>query len=303
MKKRIMAIMVVVAVALGLLAGSAQAWMVDEFIPLKKDGTPARLSGGGRSFTNDLGMEFVWIAPGTFMMGSPENEKGRDSDEKQHKVTLTKGFYMQTTEVTIGQYRTFLKATHKEDGVDWDDDDDCPLNNDGNYSLSGNKFGKDNAQPMVEVSWHGAKAFAEWLSKKTGKTFRLPTEAEWEYACRAGSTTAFCFGERDSGLDNYAWYRNNAEGRTHPVAQKQPNAWGLYDMHGNVWEWCSDWYGDYPSGNVTDPEGPSSDSYRVYRGGSWDGAAQYCRSAYRGRIVPGARDYDLGFRLVCPSGR
>ncbi len=272
---------------------------------------PNATAPSGSSFTNSLGMKFVYIKPGTFMMGSPSSESGRYSNERQHRVTLTRGFYMQTTEVTIGQYREFLKATHKESGVDWGDDD-CPIRRNSSYSLRGNKFGQSSDQPMVEVSWHGARAFADWLSQKTGQTYRLPTEAEWEYACRAGTTGPFhtgsCLSTSQANYDgNYplsGCSKGQYRRKTVPVASFAPNAWGLYDMHGNVWEWCQDRYGDYPSGSVTDPTGPSSGSLRVSRGGSWLSYALGCRSANRSSDSPGHTSFSLGFRLcVSQAGR
>ena len=232
-----------------------------------------------RVISNSLGMEFVWIEPGTFMMGSPSSKFGRDDDERQHRVILTKGFYMQTTEVTQGQWKAIMG------------------NNPSDFSNCG-----DNC-PVETVFWDDVQAFIRKLNSRTGGSYRLPTEAEWEYAARAGRSTRFCFGYSDSGLSSYAWHDGNSGGKTHAVGQKQPNAWGLYDMHGNVWEWCADWYGDYPSGSVTDPEGPSSGSGRVFRGGSWGLNAQYCRSAFRGWHVPDIRNRALGFRLVAPPVR
>jgi formylglycine-generating enzyme required for sulfatase activity len=131
--------------------------------------------------------------------------------------------------------------------------------------------------------------------------YRLPTEAEWEYAARAGSNTRYCFGNEESELRNYAWYEVNSGGRTHRVGRKKPNAWGLYDMHGNVWEWCEDWKGNYPGGHVTDPKGPFSGKYRVLRGGSWYGLAWPTRSAYRSWLGPDLRDNGLGFRVAWAS--
>lgn len=131
--------------------------------------------------------------------------------------------------------------------------------------------------------------------------YRLPTEAEWEYACRAGATTDYSFGNSDAELGDYGWYDENSGGKTHPVGKKKPNAWGLYDMHGNVWEWCQDWHGDYPSGSVTDPTGPVSGSRRVYRGGSWLNVAWFCRSADRDGDAPANRSHYLGFRVLRSS--
>jgi len=233
----------------------------------------------GKKITNSLGMEFVYIPPGTFMMGSPSSESGRDNDEKQHRVTLTQGYYMQTTEVTQGHWRAVMgndPSYFKNCG------DDCPVE---------------------QVSWNDVQEFIQKLNRKEGTNkYRIPTEAEWECACRAGTSTAYCFGNSASDLSNYAWYNSNSGSKTHPVAQKQPNAWGLYDMHGNVWEWCYDWKGDYPSGSVSDPSGPSSGEDRVLRGGSWVNYARSCRSAYRIGDTPGFRNFDLGFRLVLSPG-
>jgi formylglycine-generating enzyme required for sulfatase activity len=241
---------------------------------------------GGKK-RNSLGMEFVYVSPGSFMMGSPSGESDRDGDEKQHRVTLTRGYYMQTTEVTQGQWRKVM----------------------GSKPWSGKKYIQENANNAAAyISWNDCQAFIRKLNQMEGANkYRLPTEAEWEYACRAGSSTRFCFGDSDGQLGNYAWYRKNArdvgDKYAHAVGTKRPNAWGLYDMHGNVREWCQDWSGNYPSGSVTDPTGPSSGSSRVYRGGSWNGLARNCRSAHRYRYVPGYRYYDLGFRLAFSPGQ
>ena len=230
-----------------------------------------------RTFTNSLGMKFVLLPAGAFVMGSPPDEEGREDDEKQHEVTISKPFYLQTTQVTQGQWKRIMNknpSNFKECG------DDCPVDT---------------------VSWDDAQAFVSKLNKVEGeKKYRVPTEAEWEYACRAGSTTRFCFGDDEVKLGEYGWYRDNSEGTTHPVGQKEPNAWGLYDMHGNVWEWCQDWYGAYPEGRVTDPKGPTSGDNRVMRGGSWYLSARYIRSALRDRCGPGYC-FNIGFRLARDS--
>ena len=145
--------------------------------------------------------------------------------------------------------------------------------------------------PVVYVSWEDAKAYADWLG------MRLPTEAEWEYACRAGSEAEYYFGDNESKVAEYAWYHANSGGNAHPVGEKKPNAWRLYDMHGNVWEWCQDWYDAYASSPAADPKGPSSGGSRVLRGGSWFYYAGLCRSAYRGGRWPSYRDDNTGFRL------
>jgi formylglycine-generating enzyme required for sulfatase activity len=226
-------------------------------------------------FINDLHMEFAYIKPGKFEMGSPSSEPGRNVDEKQHQVTLTKGFYMQTTEVTQGQWRAIME------------------NNPSKFKNCG-----DNC-PVENVSWNDAQAFIRKLNREEGTNrYRLPTEAEWEYAARAGSTTAFYSGVSDDGLGEYAWYRSNSGKKTHPVADKEPNDWGLFGMYGNVWEWCQDWSATYPSGTVTDPTGPSSGSIRVFRGNGWDSIAIHSRVANRAWREPGDRNGGLGFRLA-----
>jgi len=240
------------------------------------------ICGCGRSpeSARSIGMEFKLIPAGTFTMG--------EGDEA-HEVTLTRPFKMGVHEVTQAQYEQVM----------------------------GNNPSKFNAaeNPVEMMSWDDAVEFCRRLSelpseKAVGNIYRLPTEAEWEYACRAGTTTQFSFGDDDSDLGNYAWYAENslyAENSaptTHPVGSKLPNAWGLYDMHGNVWEWCQDWDGDDSSGSFTDPDGPASGSHRVLRGGSWGGSAALCPSAYRIMHYPSERYSDFGFRVsLAPSGK
>ena len=201
-------------------------------------------------------MKFKLIPAGTFTMG--------DGDDA-HDVTLTKPFKMGVHEVTQAQYEQVM-------GV----------------NLSKYK-GADN--PVENVSWDDAVEFCRKLSelpaeKAAGNVYRLPTEAEWEYACRAGTTTKYSFGDDESKLGDYGWFSENSGTKPHPVGGKKPNAWGLYDMYGNVWEWCQDLYGDYPSGTVTDRTGAAQGSYRVGRGGGWLDPAEVCRSAFRGRDSP-----------------
>jgi len=224
--------------------------------------------------TNSLEMKFIYIQPGIFMMGSPKDEKGRDSNEIHHQVTLTKGFYMQTTQVTQKQWKA-LKG-----------------NNPSNFNGC-------EESPVEQVSWDDVQDFIKKLNSKEGSDkYRLPTEAEWEYACRAGSNTIYCFGNDKNRLKEYAWYDKNSDNQTHPVGQLNPNDWGLYDMHGNVWEWCSDWFGDYPASPVSEPAGPISGKRRVLRGGSWYENEWYCRSASRKEDFPESRYSNYGFRLV-----
>ena len=257
------------------------AYVLDKRFGISKD-KAQDLPVEKKPFTNSFGMKFVHIPPGTFMMGSTLNEFGRDKDEKQHRVTLTKGFYIQTTEVTLGHWKAVM-------GINLADTSNC-----------------GNDCPAKDVSWDDTQKFIRQLNRLEGENnYRLPTEAEWEYACRAGSKTAFANGAisviecgYDPNLNTIGWYCGNARKKVHPVAQKNPNAWGLYDMHGNVFEWCQDWYGDYPSGSVTDPIGPLSGSYRVFRGGGWNFGARLCRSADRLSFTPGHRFGFLGFRLL-----
>jgi formylglycine-generating enzyme required for sulfatase activity len=217
------------------------------------------------------------------MMGSPEGEPDRRDDEYQHKVTISKAFYIQTTEVTQGQWKAMM-GIEPWKGKDY-------VKEGPNYAAS-------------YVSWDDAIAYCKKLSEKESKTYRLPTEAEWEYACRAGTDTAWNFGDDANVLGDYAWYRENAwdigQDFAHQVRLKKPNAFGLYDMHGNVYEWCNDYYGAdyYKQSPEKDPTVPTQGSYRVFRGGSWDDVARLARSAFR--IGRGAADryYFFGFRLV-----
>ncbi len=226
----------------------------------------------GQTYTNTLEMKFVYIPPGTFTRGSTDKE-GAKPDETPHSVTLTKGFWMQTMEVTQKQWQALMvKNPSRFSGCD-----NCPVEN---------------------VSWHDVQEFIQRLNVRDGKTYRLPTEAEWEYAARAKSQSRHHFGDDDASLGHYACYDANARGKTCPVGQKLPNAWGLHDMLGNVWEWCQDWYGNYPSDGVTNPTGPSVGSARVFRGGAWNALPRNCRSATRSSGRPGNRNDLVGFRLV-----
>ena len=237
-----------------------------------------QVSAGG-DFTNSIGMRFVYIQPGSFMIGSPEDEPGYDNDEKRHRVKISSGFHMQTTEVTQGQWNAVMG------------------NNPSDFKNCGNDC------PVEKVSWDDVQKFIRKLNRKEGgDKYRLPTEAEWEYAARAGSDAAYCFGDNESELSQYAWYDANSENSTHPTGRLKANAWGLYDIHGNVWEWCRDWYGEYPSETVTDLGGPTG-SKRVLRGGSWGSNAGVCRVSNRGRSFPVNRNWCFGFRLIRLSGQ
>jgi formylglycine-generating enzyme required for sulfatase activity len=233
-------------------------------------------------------------------MGAPPDEEDSGDDELQHVVTISKDFYLGMYEVTQAEYQKVMGTNPSEFQGDKIAE---------RHPKTGRVVKKvDSANhPVENVSWEDAVAFCKKLSelpeeRAAGRVYRLPTEAEWEHACRAGSTTSYTFGEDRQELGEYAWLSSNAGSRTHPVVEKKPNAWGLYDMHGNVWEWCSDWYGPYPDVPTTDPVGPSTGSFRVYRGGSWFGGAAFCRSAFRFRFFPSSRDNDgLGFRVALSS--
>lgn len=243
-----------------------------------------------RTLTLKLGdsvsLQLVLVPAGSFQMGTPVTEKdpehGRPSNELQHDVTISKAFYMGATEVTQKQYEAVMGSNPSQ-------------------------F-KGPTHPVDRATWDEASEFCRKASVKTGRTVTLPSEAQWEYACRAGSKSRYSFGDRDTELGAYAWYTaNSMDARTkmkttHPVGQKKPNAWGLYDMHGNVWEWCADWYAPaYAVTEASDPTGPAKGSFHVLRGGSWNYCSWGCRLAGRGRIGADGH-YDVknggGFRVV-----
>ncbi|MGH7494795.1 MAG: formylglycine-generating enzyme family protein [bacterium] len=224
-----------------------------------------------------------WIPPGRFIMGSPKSEAGRFDDELPHRVTLTQGFWLFDTPVTQALWTAVM-------------------------GMNPSRF-KDSRRPVENVSWDDCQAFIEKINRQIpGLALRLSTEAEWEYACCAGTTAATYAGDLQiqeteaEGLNHIAWYWGNSTGETHPVAQKSPNAWGLYDMLGNVWEWCSDWYGAYSDKkDEIDPSGPEMGAGRVFRGGGWRDDARFVRAAIRSRWHPVDRGGDLGFR--CARGQ
>jgi len=235
-----------------------------------------KLKGGGK------GPEMIILAAGNFLMGSTQKVRGRfESEGPQHSVTISRPFALSTHEITFAEYDAFAKATGRQ------------LPNDKGWD-------RDNS-PVINVSLEDATAYAAWLSEQTGQQYRLPSEAEWEYACRAGSASKYSFGDDAIQLHEYAWYRENSEKKAHPVGQKKSNAWGLYDMHGNVWEWVEDdWHNDYEGAPhdgrawIDEPRG----AYPVIRGGGWDNGTLYCRSAIRSYGESGARGSNLGFRLA-----
>ena len=237
----------------------------------KAEASGERRSGDQKTITLPGGatMEMIWCAPGSFMMGSPLAERGRFDDEPQHQVTLTKGFWLGKYEVTQKQWESVMGENPS-------------------------KF-KDPDRPVESVSWEDCNAFLRRLNADLGGVARFPTEAEWEYACRAGSNSAIA---GNGLLSDMAWYDANSGNETHPVGKNHPNAWGFYDMHGNVLEWCYDWFGKFDA-KATDPKGPSIGSFRVLRGGCWFFYARDCRSAYRLKRDPALRNAIFGFRLAC----
>jgi len=272
------------------------------------DWTGTFKAGTRKTFTIK-GVEFAfrYCPAGTFTMGSPSSEEERLCDETQHEVRLTQGFWMLETELTQEQWDALAELTQEQgDPLGVIKEEECEF------------IGKN--LPVENVSWDECVAFIDKLNASgeipKGLKFSLPTEAQWEYACRAGSKTAYFWGDSLNGdKANCNGDKANCYGdcscgttfegeyldKTSPVKSYDPNPWGLYDMHGNVWEWCSDRYVDYPTGSVVDPTGATNASYRVIRGGSWCSSAELCRSDNRGYDVPADRDNNLGFRFLSSS--
>jgi len=263
---------------------SAMAEMINRSIAhiqtSKALAVPQRRAGDECEFEIAPGVKLVmcWIPPGEFLMGSPEDEADHHDDETQHRVRITRGFWLAKTQTTQAQWQAVMGS-------------------DPSYFKGGDR-------PVGRVSLldicgdeSASGGFLRELNRRlpAGGRFYLPTEAQWEYACRAGTTGAYA-----GDLDEMGWYYDNSDGQTHPVGQKKPNAWGLHDMHGNVWEWCSDWYGDYDMGEMINPSGPASGSRRVYRGGDWDDYAGNCRVARRGN-GPTISGVCFGFRIARSS--
>jgi len=248
----------------------------------KDESTPApkaKSKGSTKTMTNSIGMDLVLIPAGSFQMGCDKNFDDCSDDElPRHNVKISKPFYLGKYEVTQDQWVSVMGS------------------NPSKY--------KARTRPVEQVSWDDAQKFISKLNAKEGTSkYRLPTEAEWEYAARAGSGGKWCFGDDEGQLSQYAWYDKDWDtGSTNPVGKLKPNKWGLYDMHGNIWEWVQDWYGKnyYSNSPSSDPKGASSGSYRVNRGGSWSYGARNCRSAFRDSNSPDFRYYYLGFR-VCRS--
>jgi formylglycine-generating enzyme required for sulfatase activity len=300
-----------------------------------------------KRITNRIGMKLVLIPSGTFLMGSPRSDQDASNfhicltfqEEPQHRVQITRPFYLGATAVTVGQFRKVVEATGLRTEAETDGKGSYGWNQttkkweqNPKYTWRNPGFAQTDEHPVVNVSWNDAIAFCNKLSELEGlkpcyqsaggaqpggEGYRLPTEAEWEYACRAGSITRYTFGDDagslgeyawdDAGsLGEYAWFDGNSGGMTHPVGQKRANAFGLHDMHGNVWEWCWDWYAAdyYRESPGADPLGPSQAAFRVLRGGSWYNVPQGSRSALRNRGTPGLRNSNAGFRVArVQSGR
>ena len=239
----------------------------------------ATLEGGGNRTIDDLGLTLIWIAPGSFSMGSAS--AGTDRERPVTQVTLTRGFWLGRTEVTQAQWTALMES------------------NPSHF--------KGDSLPVELVNWNEVMEFCQKLTEReraAGRlsadlAYTLPTEAQWEYACRAGTTSD----TSPANLDELAWHMANSGEQTHPVGQKQANPWGLYDMYGNVWEWCLDWYGDYAGGSVADPRGVPAGPGRIIRGGSWRGSAVDCRAPYRSAKEWDHRRHGLGLRLALSAVR
>jgi formylglycine-generating enzyme required for sulfatase activity len=251
----------------------------------------------GESWTiPNMGLSFVYVEPGSFQMGSNDE----DNEKPVHTVTISQGFWMGCTEVTNGLYQSFLRETNYDGSKEADRD---YLRHHRDWSVYAST---EATYPIVAVSWRNALALCAWLTdveQKAGRLpsdyeYRLPTEAQWEYAARGGHKSRGYTFSGSNNIDEVAWHAINSGDHTHPVGQKESNELGLFDMSGNVWEWCLDRYGEYPSGPVTNPAGPATGSNRVFRGGSWIYLASYCRMAFRHNNTPTLVSTNIGFRVV-----
>jgi formylglycine-generating enzyme required for sulfatase activity len=277
---------------------------------------------------NSVGQTMILIPPGEFLMGStdeqveaalkaadeiktdqPTKDRIQKNERPQHKVVITKPLLMSATEVTIGQFKKFATAmsyqTEAEKAeaaakaappvVEAGQPPPKPIQT---YLNPGYVASDD--LPAAFITWNDATAYCQWLSTQEKATYRLPTEAEWEYACRAGTTTQYSFGDDYNELPKYGWHNKNAAGKSHPVGTLLPNPFGLFDMHGNLYEWCGDYFDEkwYSTSPLNDPNGPSVGSTRVIRGGYWNHFASNCRSAYRYNHTPSHRNNNHGFRCV-----
>ena len=256
-------------------------------------------------FTNAIGMEFVFIHSGSFLMGSSEDE-GNPNEHPQHKITISKSFYMSKYPVTVGEFRQFVTETgYRTEGEKnggswvWTDKNEWGQKEDANWKNP--YFEQSERNPIVCINWNDAQAFTEWLKKKDGKNYRLPTEAEFEYACRAATTTTYFFENDTLHFTDYGWAQTlTSQGfPTHPVGLKLANPWGLFDMVGNAWQWCGDWYDEsyYSNSPSLDPKGPLNGDYKVNRGGMGDDINDW--SSYKRDALPPNCDFsNQSFRLV-----
>jgi formylglycine-generating enzyme required for sulfatase activity len=285
------------------------------------------LATNEKEAVNFLGMRLVRISPGTFTMGSPKQEAGRDVDEEQHEVQITRPFYLGKHEVTLREFRAFVRETGYRTEPERDGEGGSAYTQqDGVWKFEGRKpeyiwsktgFPRTDDHPVSNVTWNDAVAFCQWLSSKEGRKYRLPTEAEWEYCCRAGTTTRYHHGDGEEGLISIANIADASGKRmlpawkmavshddgfpfTAPVGQFQPNAWGLHEMHGSLWEWCADFYDAeyYQRSPRQDPQGPAEGAMRVARSGCWNEGSRTCRSADRSKGVPSYRSSGVGFRVL-----
>jgi formylglycine-generating enzyme required for sulfatase activity len=289
-------------------------------VPAPRTVVPAPSLAGpatARLVTKSAGMTLVEVPAGEFWMGSPSGDAGARPDETpRHRVRISRPFFLGETEVTVGQFRKYIDATGNKTSAEvkpknggqwggcrfdvklgrWEQSPDL------NWRKPGLANPQSDDEPVIQVSWYDAVAFCNWLSSKEGRPFRLPTEAEWEYACRAGGQGRWCFGDDPAALDQFAWNLKNAGNTFHPVGARKANAFGLFDMHGNAWEWCLDEFGPYAEGDAVDPQGPPPKGARVLRGGSfdWDEVGR-TRSASRHHYPPYMSYLNYGFRVCSPA--
>jgi formylglycine-generating enzyme required for sulfatase activity len=274
---------------------------------------------------NSLGMKLVLIPPGKFLMGSPDSDNDVDANEKpQHEVEITKAFYLSVHTVTVGQFRSFVSDTGYQTEAETDAQGGFGYNEQTHafafnhqYSWKDPGWYQTNEHPVVNITWNDAVKFCQWLSRREGQKYRLPTEAEWEYCCRAGTNTRYYCGDEGFRLRDVANVADASYKKkdlkamsvaswddgfpfTAPVGRFKPNAFGLYDMHGNVWQWCADWYGEnyYKTRPRKDPQGPRAGSVRIQRGSGFQTSDRACRAAVRYSGWPTFRGFSLGFRVV-----
>ena len=313
---------------LGVVLATALSALAQEADDLPEAGPQA--ASLDSTMVNSIKMRLVYIRPGKFIMGSPASEQGRfDNEGPAREVEISKPFYIGSHEVSVAQFEEFVRDAGYRTEAEKDGRGGTGYNAElksfevrkSQYTWKNPGFPQQPSHPVGSVSWNDAMAFCSWLSHREGKTYDLPTEAEWEYACRAGTQTRFSSGDSDASVEEYCNLSdqtlkpllgpNGTKGMgfapwrdgypfTAPVGSFKPNAWGLYDMHGNVWEWCKDWYemNYYMEGPGHDPQGPATGTSRVLRGGSFYDSVRVCRSAQRKSNLPHIRGIYLGFRVV-----